>query len=336
MEPRRRADAGLTVARGVAMFFSVFSLANALVAAIADRSEDVWWLDLGFLPGPFVWAANLLAAVVLLEFTVRPRMPESRRQLTAGVCATLSAVAVYNSFAFFSAERAGDIATGAGWPFSFVLAMMFAGIASVAWWGEPAGEPAGMMRVAAVAFVCVLLFPLAQIYFFGTTDYRRPADYAVVLGARVRDDGSLSGSLADRVLTGAELYKQGLVPRLVMSGAAGTNGIDEGTAMAAFAKRLGVPAEAIEVDSGGIDTDATVRNTVEIIPDDARMLVVSQFYHLPRIKLAYRAGGREVYTVPARETLPIPKTPLFVAREVPAFWVYWARAMWRDLASVKG
>jgi vancomycin permeability regulator SanA len=177
-----------------------------------------------------------------------------------------------------------------------------------------------------------VLFPLAQVTFFGLTDYRRPADAAVVLGAKVHDDGRLSSSLRDRVDTGIELYREGLVPTLVMSGGIGANGVDEAVAMRDYAVSLGVPADDILCDSKGVNTDATVRNTLDLLGDGTgEVLVVSQFYHLPRIKLAYQAAGRRVYTVPAGEKVPIGKTPLFVAREVPGFWVYWTRAIWRDV-----
>lgn len=332
MSRRRGAGVVLMVARGTALFFSVFSLANALGAALSRRSENVWWLDLSFLPGPLPWIAGLISAVVLLEFALRPRMEFARRQLTAGVCAALAAVALANSIGFYRAIAAESIEPGVPVPFSLVLAVLFAGLAAAVWRsGATETRRVHWIGVGATALALVMLFPLAQVAFFGTTDYRRPADVAVVFGARVNDDGRLSGSLYDRVATAAELQRSGLVRTLIMSGGTGSNGVAEAEAMRNQALRLGVPASAVRIDSQGVDTDSTVRNTVSMIGADERVLVVSQFYHLPRIKLAYRAAGRDVFTVPARESLPIPKTPIFVAREIPGFWVYWARALARDL-----
>jgi vancomycin permeability regulator SanA len=320
------------VARGVALFFGVFSLANALGSAISRRHEDVWWIDLSFLPGPLSWIGGLIAAVVFVEFAIRPRMEFSRKQLTAGVSAALAAVALGNGIGFYRAVAAGTIDPAVPVPFSFVLAVLFAGIAVVAWFGElDEARPREFLWVAVIALLVVIAFPLAQVCFFGTTDYRRPADVAVVLGARVHDDGTLSSSLMDRVSTGVELHRDGLVSRLIMSGGTGANGVDEALAMRDAAVRLGVPESAIEVDGRGVDTDSTVRNTHAMIGAEESVLVVSQFYHLPRIKLAYRTVGRDVRTVPALEARPIPKTPVFVAREIGGFWVYWLRALARDL-----
>ena len=92
------------------------------------------------------------------------------------------------------------------------------------------------------------------------------------------------------------------------------------------AVKAGVPASAIRARRKGLDTDATVRNTTAIFSRLGvhKVLAVSQGYHLPRVKLAYLAAGWDVRTVPAEEIEPIVETPLFVAREIPAFWEYWA------------
>ncbi len=99
------------------------------------------------------------------------------------------------------------------------------------------------------------------------------------------------------------------------------------------AVRLGVDTADISLDSQGINTAATVANTLPMIRSagEKRVLVVSQFYHLPRLKLAYHAAGLEVYTVPARKSRPILQTPYLVAREIPAFWLYWGKALVGDL-----
>jgi vancomycin permeability regulator SanA len=332
VKSHRISHIALVAARGVALFFGLFSLANAVGAAVGGRSENVWWIDLSFLPGPLPWAAGLIAAVVFVEYAFKPVMDFARRQLTAGVAAALSVVSAFNAWTFFRVRESGAIETAAAIPFSLLLAVAFAGVGFAAWRGEPDEDSVSLrLAVAGVAVLIACAFPLAQIAFFGTTDYRRPADVVVVPGARVYPDGRLSASLADRVDTAIELYREGLVNRIVMSGGIGSNGVDEAMAMRDHAAFRGVPGEAIVMDSGGVDTDSTVRNTVAMVPPGDSILVVSQPYHLPRLKLAFRAQGRNVYTVPAREARPIAKTPLFVAREIPGFWVYWARALLRDL-----
>ena len=246
----------------------------------------------------------------------------------------MSAVALQNVTAFYRAWGQGSVQPGVGFPLSLLIAVVFVALAWAMLSMRPPEQGVWGHLGAGVALLLVLaLFPLAQIAFFGTSDYRAKADAAVVFGARVFDNGELSPSLRDRVATGVDLYKASLVRLLVMSGGREANGIDETVAMRDAAVKAGVPSSAIVRDPQGLDTDATVRNTSAIFQKAGvkRVLAVSQGYHLPRVKLAYLSAGWDVRTVPAKELEPIWKTPLFIAREVPAFWEYWLRALARDV-----
>ena len=68
----------------------------------------------------------------------------------------------------------------------------------------------------------------------------------------------------------------------------------------------GIPAARVAVDSLGVSTEATVADTVPFFGRVGwrRIIVVSQFYHLPRIKLAYQRAGWDVLTVPADGAAP--------------------------------
>lgn len=333
-----RTVAARLAARGVALFFGAFSLANAAVALRTGRTEDLWWVDASGLPA-WVSAVLWLAAALLVAYALAPEMRSWRRTATAAVSLALALVAAVNAAAFYSAWRAADIVPQVPVPLSAIIALGFLFVAwVVARTSTVTPRPQSSSRrelagAVLVALVIAALFPLAHVYTFGTTDYRRPADVAVAFGARVYADGALTTSAEDRTRTAAGLYTSGLVPRLVMSGGVGESGYDETVAMRDRAIELGVPADAIVRDTGGANTDRTVANTVAMFEADGTrtVLVVSQFYHLPRIKMAYRAVGWNVYTVPAERSRPILKTPALVAREIPGFWVYWARAWVRDV-----
>jgi uncharacterized SAM-binding protein YcdF (DUF218 family) len=135
--------------------------------------------------------------------------------------------------------------------------------------------------------------------------------------------------LADRVRTGVELYQQGLASRLIFSGGPGDGAVSEPRAMREIALAAGVPAGAIQLDEAGINTDATVANTVPMLADIGakRVLVVSHAYHLPRVKLAYQRAGCEVLTVPARQSRHLRNEPLYICREVVAIWAYYLRPL---------
>jgi len=177
----------------------------------------------------------------------------------------------------------------------------------------------------ATLLTALVAFPLAQIYCFGNTDYRRPADAIVVFGAGVYANGTPSLALYDRVLTACRLYHEGYAPLLIFSGGPGMGAIHETDAMRRMAIEQGVPADAILLDRHGLDTRATVRNTVPIFRQRhiCRVLAVSQFFHLPRIKITYLHAGFDVYTVPAAATRPMLMLPWLVTREVAALWEYY-------------
>lgn len=328
----------LALARGTALFFGLYSLASALAMAVSPgASQDIWWIDTRFLDARLGATLSAIAAVILVAYGLAPRMAGWRRVLTVATCAALGGVALQNVTAFYRLWGAKSFAPAVAFPLSLVTALAFGLLGWAVWSMRPDARSklAGTVAAGVGLLLVAALFPLAQMAFFGTSDYRAKADAAVIFGAKANSDGSLSSSLDERVQTGVELYKQGLVSQLVMSGATGTSGVDEPSAMRSAAVAAGVPSSAILLDHKGFDTDGTVAQTTALFAKSGvrRVLVVSQPYHLPRVKLAYLAAGWDVRTVPAAPgVVPIVQTPLYVAREVPAFWVYWLRAWARDVA----
>ena len=79
-------------------------------------------------------------------------------------------------------------------------------------------------------------------------------DCALVLGAGVRDDGSPSDVLRDRLDEALDLYRAGRVAKIIVSGDHQTTHYDEPNAMRAYLEANGVPAPAIFMDHAGLDT----------------------------------------------------------------------------------
>ena len=113
---------------------------------------------------------------------------------------------------------------------------------------------------------------------------------ALVLGAKVGDDGVPSVFLQERVALGVDLYKRGLVDVIVMSGATRPDGYDEPATMRALALAAGVPASAIVLDRAGADTFASCANAAGPL-DLGSVIVVTQQFHVARATwLCQRAG----------------------------------------------
>src|SRR5205085_2927019 len=123
---------------------------------------------------------------------------------------------LFETEVFFRLLFGKHISAGVPLPMSLAIGCALVFILASILRGRPAKNDAkSAFQVITVAFACLLAFPLAQIFCFGKTDYRRPADVTVVLGARVYSDGRPSDALADRVRTACALYRDGLTHKLL-------------------------------------------------------------------------------------------------------------------------
>jgi vancomycin permeability regulator SanA len=328
-DPRRQSLAPI-IARALALFFGGFSLLN-LLGDLRHPGFDasLWWIDLRILPSPLPAIFLCLASICLLNFAARPPNSPRLRALTIAIVGLLAAATLWNTLEFYSLLFRGRLHALLPIPLSLIFLAALCLILSVNL--RPAQlrptRPLSLPLFAAFA-ACVISFPLAQMIGFGKTDYRRPADVAVVFGAHVYADGRPSDVLADRVKTACQLYKDGLVKKLIFSGGPGDGPIRETEAMRRLALKLGVNPADILTDTAGLNSQATVNDTLPLFTQlhAHRVIVVSHFYHLPRIKMAYQRAGWDVYTVPARETRPS-GNPYTLAREVAALWVYYFRPL---------
>jgi vancomycin permeability regulator SanA len=333
---RSRATAVVAVAaRGAALFLAIFTVIG-LVGELRGRATDLslWWVDIRDLTGIVRLPLLALFAATLFLWAVRANPGTRLRRAMAGTCVLFALLALRDAARYVSVLGGGLVHPSAPIPLSLVIALGLATLAIAALRCRPM-EPVGRRRTAiwlvTAAAAWAFVFPLAQMLFFGTTDYRRPADAAVVFGARVYATGRPSPLLADRIATGVELYRAGLVATLVMSGGDGADGFNEALVMRDEAVAAGVEPAAILVDEAGNTTEATVDNTLGLLAARGwgsippRLIAVSQAYHLPRIQLAYANGGIDVLTVPAGDPEPIREMPLLALREVPAFWAYFIR-----------
>jgi vancomycin permeability regulator SanA len=316
--------------RGLALFLGGFSLLNVLGnVRVPGFDANLWWIDLRALP---MWLGNsllLVSALCLIAFAFRPQQSATRRLLAIVSLSLLAFAAALNTIEFYNLLVRGSISAGIPIPFSIfvcaaLVAILFARVRQ-----HEHRNGAKLIPTLAVCAACIAIFPFAQMLFFGKTDYRRSADIAVVLGARVYADGRPSDALADRVRTACNLYRNGTVKKLLFSGGPGDGAVHETEGMKQMAIKLGVKPEDILLDAHGVNTQATVKNTEAVFQQmhASRVLVVSHFYHLPRIKLAYHREGWEVYTVPAKESYLLRQMPFNMAREVAALWVYYFRPL---------
>lgn len=123
-------------------------------------------------------------------------------------------------------------------------------------------------------------------------------DCILVLGCGVREDGSPSDMLRDRLTRGIALYNAGAAPRLLMSGDHGRVEYDEVNTMKRIAVEAGVPSGHVFMDHAGFSTYESVYRAKEIFGAD-RIIIVTQEYHLYRALYVAEQLGVEAWGVAA-------------------------------------
>lgn len=139
-----------------------------------------------------------------------------------------------------------------------------------------------------ILFFIILLFGLprlitavyARARIFRSEDSPKIA-VAIVFGAGLQRDGSPSPVLKDRVATASELYFDGKIQKILMSGDNRFVYYDEPSAMKNYAIELGVPEENIVLDFAGRRTYDTCYRAIKIFGVHKALLITQQ-YHLPR------------------------------------------------------
>lgn len=320
--------------RGIALFLGLFTLLNIIGELRAPGFDaNLWWINL-----PANWhlveqAIMLWSASCLIRFGICQRFALAEKIGIAFTFAVLLVCSIWNAISYQQLIAEGQIQSNSPISFStLIAACLIIFIYEVLREMPETGRNTIRLCQSTIAVSCVLsglLFPVAQMACFGVTDYRRNVDVIVVFGAKVHEDGQLSSILEERVLTGCELYHQGLAPQILFSGGPGVGDIHETQGMRRRALELGVPAAAISIDLNGVDTESTAINTLRMGQSQKwdRILAVSQFFHLPRIKLAFHRQGTEVYTVPAKRLYYFRYLPYFMLREVAAWWWYYIRPL---------
>ncbi|MFN0029580.1 MAG: YdcF family protein [Acidimicrobiales bacterium] len=150
-----------------------------------------------------------------------------------------------------------------------------------------------------VAFISVTAWQVVEAAH--RSDPNRPAGAAVVMGA-AQYSGVPSGALAGRLDRAAELYHQGLVGQIVVTG--GNQPGDrttEGMTGFVYLRERGVPESALLVENGSINTWEQLLATALIVDqhDIHGVIVVSDPYHNRRVLDIADQLGLDAQVAPA-------------------------------------
>lgn len=165
---------------------------------------------------------------------------------------------------------------------------------------------------------CVLVVAYIDIstarFIYGFKETPPKAQVALVLGASVASNGTLSPVMKERADRAATLYESGVVSKILVTGDNSTLQYDEVYPVGKYLLALGIPQQDIFLDYAGFDTYSSMYRARDVF-GVRRLLVVSQQYHLPRALFIARALGLDAYGADASQG---EKYFYYSVREIPA------------------
>ncbi|MFP4163722.1 MAG: YdcF family protein [Chitinispirillaceae bacterium] len=149
----------------------------------------------------------------------------------------------------------------------------------------PLSAAAGGLVLASASVVAV----------FGLRDDIAYADAGVVLGNTVLPSGVPSDRLKGRLDKSIELYRKGCLGKIIVSGARGKEGYVEAAVMKEYLESKGIDESEIIEDRNGRNTFETARFTSRYCRENkfSSVMVITQFYHIPRSRYALQRFGVE-------------------------------------------
>jgi len=182
-----------------------------------------------------------------------------------------------------------------------------------------------LLLAAAIGYTVALVMVLVV----SQQDERRPVDAIIVLGA-AQYNGRPSPVLRARLDHALGLYRDGLAPMVVVTGGVG---LGDTTSEALVGKRYltthGLPIKSVVAQPQGRTTMASMTAVAQWLRRRGfhRVLLVSDPFHMFRLRLEARRTALEAYTSPT-ESSPISENPVLELRylfaegfKIPIAWV---------------
>jgi len=166
----------------------------------------------------------------------------------------------------------------------------------------------GWIKAAAVLLIAVLACLTAaavSMVFFSKTDETKKADAAIVLGASVCDN-SPSPVFSERINHAVDLYNDGYVDAIIMTGGTGKGNIrSEADIAGEYAEKKGIPAEAVFMEEDSSVTEENLVNAGKVMSENGMdtALIVSDPLHMKRAMLYAKDLNMTAYSSPTPTTM---------------------------------
>ena len=161
-----------------------------------------------------------------------------------------------------------------------------------------------------LGFWLLIVFILVTniVFYLGTKSYiynnftQAPnTEVALIPGAAIYKDGSLSAVFRDRVDMAIKLYEAKKVTKILVSGDNSTDSHNEVNPVRLYLLSKGIPDQDIFLDHAGFDTYSSMYRARDIFGVTS-ITITTQSFHLPRSVFIARRLGIQTYGVNADVT----------------------------------
>ncbi|MEO8288308.1 MAG: YdcF family protein [Chloroflexota bacterium] len=160
--------------------------------------------------------------------------------------------------------------------------------------------------VLAIGLLAFIWFggDLAYVAVGAENDHAVPADVIIVLGCNIVGENGPSPCIRARAGHAADLYKQGLAPRVIATGGPVENGPTEAAVLAYVLEADGVPSDAIVQEGRALNTIQNITYSQQIMREQgwSTAILVTEPFHINRAALIARDAGMQVYPSPATDS----------------------------------
>ena len=171
--------------------------------------------------------------------------------------------------------------------------------------------------------VCIIMYILLNaldILLYSKVDETRHADVAIVLGAAASDYG-VSPVFAERINHAIDLYNNGYVQRIIITGGIGEGNVYSDSFIGKkYTVSKGIPEDAIYIEETSTITEENLKNS-KVIMDEHNYktaLIVSDPLHMKRAMLQAKDYGIDAYSSPTNTSMykSIKEKTKFLFREL--------------------
>ena len=290
----------LAVSRGSALGLSLLMGLNLAEAVVYSTSAvNNWFTHLSPLTQPIGVTILAMAATSWLMFAVRPALPGPVQFAALALIVTLSGFCGRDLWLVSQHADDSQKAMSMTQPLGTLMLLAVAGVGIVSGNSSSARGRSSFIAILVSAFVAILCFAVISIQTGGVSD-AIPAEATpviLVLGCGDSPNGKPSDKLTDRLNTAFKLIQDRKAKTVILSGSTEVSMMNE----LALAAGLGPDQILLDDQQTNIASSVQFAASQEALKSDRRLIVVSHWHELSRIRLLVQRSGLQAIGVAAQQ-----------------------------------